>query len=197
MSRAGFVAIALMGCVGCGTPAAVKKLSTAQTQTLASYESTLKAYFDIVGRFADAQVKASNFRIDQLTKQINDSYKAEAAEKLAAASTDVARNQALSDYTKKLQANDSDAEAQKKQIAALVHKLKDKQSEMLAAYGQLVSAQQKLDEYIQLKKVDDVVLDELTGILGVSRDKLTSSATDIAEIATQIEKIIPAQENKP
>lgn len=197
MSRVAMIALAITFCVGCGTPTAVKKLSTAQTQTLESYESTLKAYFDLVGRFADAQVKASNFRISLLTKQINDVYKADAAEKLAAASTEVARNQALSEYTRKLQANDSEAATQKQQIAGLVQKLKDKQNEMLAAYRELVSAQKKLDEYIQLKKVDDVVLDELTGILGMSRDKLTSSATDIAEIATQIDHLIPSQEKQP
>ncbi len=64
---------------------------------------------------------------------------------------------------------------------------------MLEAYQNIASAQQKLDDYIQLQKADDVVMNELAGIVGVNRDKITQSTTDIANIANEIKKLFPAK----
>ncbi len=80
-----------------------------------------------------------------------------------------------------------------KELPTFVAKLKGKQAEMLEAYQNIASAQQKLDDYIQLQKADDVVMNELSGIVGVNRDKITQSTTDIANIANEIEKLFPAK----
>ncbi len=36
-------------------------------------------------------------------------------------------------------------------------------------------------------------MNELSGIVGVNRDKITQSTTDIANIANEIEKLFPAK----
>jgi len=61
---------------------------------------------------------------------------------------------------------------------------------MVTAYQNIVTAQQKLDEYIQLKKADEVAVEELAGIVGVNRDHVTQSVTDIANISDEVEKLL-------
>jgi len=183
----------LFTCLGCGTPMAVKRLSAEQVKAQLSYSASLKAYFDVISRFADAQVQASDFRIDRLTKDIEQEYKSAALGQVAAARDDNARLKVLNDLASKIDENQATAAGQKQRIADLVAKLKGKQAEMLEAYQNIASAQQKLDDYIQLQKADDVVMHELAGIVGVNRDKITQSTTDIANIANEIEKLFPAK----
>lgn len=176
--------------LGCGTPMAVKRLSSEQVKAQVSYLASLKVYFEVINKFTDAQVKASDFRIDSLTKDIEQEYKSTAVSQLASAQDDNSRRKILDDLSKNIDNNQATAAQQKQTIAALVAKLKVKQGEMLEAYQNIVSAQQKLDDYIQLKKVDDVVIEQLTGIVGVNRDKIVQSATEIATIGDQVEKIL-------
>jgi hypothetical protein len=179
--------------LGCGTPMAVKRLSAEQVKAQVSYSACLKAYFEVINTFADAQVQVSNFRIDRLTKDIEQEYKRAAVDQVATARDDSTRLKVLSDLANKVGENQATAAGQKQAIADLVAKLKAKQAGMLEAYQNIVSAQQKLDDYIQLQKANDVVFDELAGIVGVNRDKITQSTTDIANIENQIEKLFPVK----
>jgi hypothetical protein len=183
--------------LGCGTPMAVKRLSAEQVKMEMSYLGSLKAYFDIIGKFADAQVQASDFRIDRLSKELEQEFKADAVKQLATATDEASRRQVLNDLTTKINSNAATAAAQKQKIADLVGKLKAKQTEMLDAYQTIEAAQQKLDEYIQLEKADEVAVNQLTGIVGVNKDKINQSVTDIANIADQVEKILGGKAATP
>ena len=174
--------------MGCGTPAAVKKLSSAQAATMVSYEQSLKLYFAAIVGFADAQVTTANHLIDLNTRQINAELRAATLEEINKAGPPPPdRGAALSKYTAAIQAQNALAETQKAKIAGLVAKLNDKQNEMMSAFQEMTKAQQKLDEYIQLRKTNDVILDELTGILGVNRAKVDQATQDITHIATDIQ----------
>jgi hypothetical protein len=48
-------------------------------------------------------------------------------------------------------------------------------------------AQKKLDEYIQLEKADELLVNEFLGIVGVQKDKLVNTMNDITNIYTQID----------
>jgi len=182
---------------GCGTPMAVKRLSAEEVKAQVSYLGSLKAYFEVISKFVDAQVQASDFRIDRLTKDLEQEFKASAVGQLANAQDDKARRKVLDDLATKIDDNESTATQQKQKISGLVSKLKAKQAEMLEAYQNIAAAQQKLDEYIQLEKADDVALNQLAGIVGLNRDKITQSATDIANIADQVEKLFTVKGASP
>src|SRR5437667_10130070 len=77
--------------IGCATPMAVKRLSAEQVKVQTSYSGSLKAYFDVINKFADAQMQASDFRIDRLTKDIEQEFKASAVDQLATAQDESAR----------------------------------------------------------------------------------------------------------
>ena len=145
----------------------------------------------------DAQVQASDFRIDRLTRDIEQEFKSSAVAQLATAQDENARRKVLNDLATNIDNNQATASKQKQQIASLVSKLKAKQSDMLDAYQNILAAQQKLDDYIQLEKVDDVALNQLAGIVGLNRDKITQSATDIANIADQVEKLFTSKGTSP
>jgi hypothetical protein len=173
---------------------AVKRLSAEEVKAQISYANTLKAYFDVISKLVDAQVQASDYRIDRLTKDIEQEYKAAAVAQLAGAGDETARRKVLNDLAAKLGDNVATASKQKQNIADLVSKLTTKQKEMLEAYQHIVEAQQKLDEYIQLQKADEIAVNQLVSIVGLNKDKVTQSAADMGNIEGQIEKLFAAKE---
>ena len=61
---------------------------------------------------------------------------------------------------------------------------------MLKALRTIVAAQKKLNEYIQLKKADEVAVSQLLTIVGLERDKVEEAATVAANVYGEIEKYI-------
>jgi hypothetical protein len=49
----------LVSIVECGTPTAVKNLSAEEVKAQLSYAGTLRAYFEVISKFVDAQVQAN------------------------------------------------------------------------------------------------------------------------------------------
>ncbi len=188
--------LSLLVASGCGTPAAVRKLSSEQVRVSASFEQTLKGYFDIIDRLTANQLAVSNATIDETTKQIIDLRKRQANNAIKAAADDIGRQKAIDDLTSAITSEADTAAKDKAQIAELVAKLKIKHREMLAAFSVIKAAQEKLDTYIQLKKADETALDELLNAVGVSRETLNRDATDISSIADQVTALIQPPKGK-
>lgn len=181
-----FLAIAMFGLSGCGTPMAVKKLSAEQVKVNASFEQALKSYFDLIEKFTANQIAVSNATIDDTTKQIIQLRKRQALAAVKSVADDQARQKALDDLADASQAEMQTATTDKAQIADLFAKLKSKHKEMLAAFAAIKAAQEKLDTYIQLKKADETAFDELLSAVGISKDTLNRDATEISNNADQI-----------
>jgi hypothetical protein len=181
---------------GCGTPMAVKKLSAEQVKVNASFELTLKAYFDVVERLAANQLAASSSIIDDTTKEAIALEKKRALNTLKNAADDAAKQKAVDDLTAAVTAESDEAASDKAQINTLVGNLKRKQKDMLAAFAAIKAAQEKLDTYIQLKKADEAAFDQLLGIVGVSRETLNQDATDVADLADKLTKLLSSKGNK-
>jgi len=186
----------LIPCVGCGTPTAVRNLSAVQSRTMESYQQSLKTYFNVVMKFADGQVAAANAIINSNVREMTDLQKEDALDNLGKAKTPEDRSAALNNYTKAILQFRSTAEGQLQSISENVNKLRAKQEEMISAYGELVRAQKALDEYIQMKKADEVILDDLAQLVGINQEKLTQSVTDIAQISQTIQTDIKSLQNQ-
>ena len=64
---------------GCVTPVAVRSMSTQLVRTQLAYSLSLRGYFAAVEKFADAQVKIADYRIDEITSQMNREFGRRAA----------------------------------------------------------------------------------------------------------------------
>ena len=62
-------------CAVCATPVAVRTLSAELVRTQRVYAVSLHAYFGSVEKFAEAQVKVAEIRIDEITPQINRDFR--------------------------------------------------------------------------------------------------------------------------
>jgi hypothetical protein len=184
---------ALVILVGCGTPMAVKKLSSEQVKVVASFEQTLKNYFDLIEKLTSNQVIVTDATIDDTTNQILALRKQQALNALKNATDDQARQKALDTLSSTVQSEMQSATTEKSQIDQLFGKLKAKHKEMLAAFAAIKSAQEKLDTYIQLKKADEAAFSELLSAVGFSQDTLNRDASDITNIADQIRSVIKSK----
>ena len=69
---------------GSRTPIAVKRWSAEQVKVQASFEQSLRAYFEIIGKMTANQVGASTFLIDESNGKIIDKEKQKAPRDLNA-----------------------------------------------------------------------------------------------------------------
>lgn len=175
--------------VGCATPQAVKKLSTEQVRTQASFEQSLQAYFSAIEQLAANQVAASSFVIDDATNSIIKLRESQALKTLE--NTDAnSRRAALDELTLQTKKELDVAAANKAEIKGLVAKLSARQKEMLDEYASICAAQEKLDSYIQLKRADEIAVDQLTAIVGINRQKIDKGAEEVASLADQLSKAL-------
>lgn len=74
----------------------------------------------------------------------------------------------------------------KRKITDAVATLKQRDQELESAYLVILTASQKLDEYIRLKKADEVAIQELTRAVGVSSVQITSIVDEIAKVSQDL-----------
>jgi len=170
----------------CVTPVAVRSLSAGLVQTQRVYALSLESYFAVVERFADAQVKVAEMRIDDVTSRMNGALGQRAAADLAQAATPADRQKIIDQLVTAIASNTGADLPLKNKIAASVASLKQKDQELAAAYAVILAASEKLDEYIRLKKVDEAAIDALVQTVGVSSQKITSIVDAITKLSADI-----------
>ncbi len=171
---------------GCVTPVAVRGLSAQLVHTQLAYSASLRGYFAAVETFADAQVKIADYRIDEITSQMNREFGRRATAGLGRAATPDERQRIIDQLVKDVAANTSADLPLKGKIADAVATLKQRDQELAAAYLVIFTASQKLDEYIRLKKADEVAIAELTRAVGLNSEKILSIVDAIAKLSTDL-----------
>jgi hypothetical protein len=189
MKRLILLALCLL-MLGCATPPAVRYLSQEQLQTQEAFAVSLKAYTDVMQRFAELQMQTAERQIDDLTRQIEAEYTGLAEKQLEKAATPEMRQEVLAKLAANIRKDVTTAQSQKARIAALIRDLREKNQEMLSAYAAIVEAQRKLNQYIQLKKLDEAVVDEVLGRVQVNREKMNQMVTEVAAITENIRKLM-------
>jgi hypothetical protein len=171
---------------GCVTPVAVRGLSAQLVRTQLAYSLSLRGYFAAVEEFADAQVKIADYRIDEITSQMNREFGRRANAGLALARTPDERQRIIDQLVKDVAGNTSADLPLKRKITDAVATLKRRDQELESAYLVILAASQKLDEYIRLKKADEVAIQELTRAVGVSSEQITSIVDEIAKVSQDL-----------
>jgi hypothetical protein len=173
---------------GCAIPTAVKSLSQEQVQVQEQYLETQKSYFSLIEKYVESQIKTTELLIASSTQELTQKYKQRALKALKPG--DATNNKEVLDDLVQLVTSEykSDQEGINR-LYRLLYDLKQKHQEMLSAYATMVSAQKKLNEYIQLERADEVFINEMLAVIGVERGKISGLFDSAAGIYTEIEKL--------
>jgi hypothetical protein len=136
-------------------------MSTQLVRTQLAYSLSLRGYFAAVEKFADAQVKIADYRIDEITSQMNREFGRRAGPGLDLARTPEERQRIIDQLVKDVAGNISADLPLKRKITDAAASLKQRDQELEAAYLVILAASQKLDEYIRLKKADEAAILDL------------------------------------
>jgi uncharacterized coiled-coil protein SlyX len=178
------------GLLGCATPAVVRSLSQEQLKAQEAFANSLSAYFGVIERFAEAQRLEAARRIDELTLEIRNLNRRRALGRLEGATDAGGRQAVLDEFAQQVQADVATSEAQKAQVAALTQKLKEKNQALLAAYAAILDAQRKLNEYVQLQKWDEAIVNQLLASVGLNRERVSQLASEVGTAAGDILKLV-------
>lgn len=185
--------LATLTFTGCPQYDAVRKMSAEQLRVQAELGKNQQAYFAAIDTLLDKQVQVAFLRLDAITKEeiktLNDQLVANLA-----ADPVVANHPALiTANSKEVAAKAAETQDIKQQITAHVKVIKDKHQEIVQAYAEMYKAQQELDRYIQLKKVDEVIAEQVMGAFKINQDKVTSALDTAAKSSTAIMTLLGAK----
>lgn len=181
-----FLLVAFLA-VGCATPAAVKQLSNEIVEINQSYHESLATYFSIIETFVDAQVQLAESLLDESDEKINASYRELAKMELEEENPDI--DAILDEFENSVNENATETQDYKAQLTDLSAQLKLKNAELLRIQSSIIEAQKKLNEYVQLEKADEVIVNELLGVVGIEMGKLTNTVGSISDIYKKISGI--------
>jgi len=177
---------AVASLTGCVTPVAVRSMSAQLVRTQLAYSLSLRGYFAAVEKFADAQVKIADYRIDEITTQMNREFGQHASAGLNLARTPEERQRIIDQLVKDVAGNTSADLPLKRKITDAVASLKQRDQELESAYLVILAASQKLDEYIRMKNADEAAILDLTRSVGVNSEKITSIVDEIAKLSQDL-----------
>jgi len=175
---------------GCPRYETVRRVSQQQLNTQKAFKDNLATYFKHMSDFAKAQVSVAKFFLDDLRDQ-----KLQNLEDLANDQFATIQNptQGQRDANRKKLGEDTAAwknayENKKKELDDLVTQLDAKHAEMLNAYSEIVATQEVLNDYIKMKKYDEVIVDGLMDKLKLNQDKVNALFQDASSLADKISK---------
>jgi hypothetical protein len=173
--------------VGCATPPSVRSLSEEQIKAQDSYLQSQKQYFSVIEKYVDVQTATAEALILSSTKELNEKYKKQALSNIDP--TDKVKTQnAINELSNKLLAEQQSDQKILTSVKKSVDQLKELHRQMLSALVTIMSAQRKLNEYIQLQKADEQAVNQLLSAVGLETGKIDKAATMAAEILASIEK---------
>lgn len=186
---------------GCPRYDTVRKLSTEQLRIQQDLHNTMTKYFASMEQFADNQINVDARYYDNLLRQDLELDKEDFDEAITAVKNDAARTpeqkaaeiQRISiAFGTANQIKRATNERDKEELRGLLQQYKNKNREILATYQAILDAQTELDRYIQLKKADEVITDQLLGKLRLNQNKLTRLFDETADVAGKLKVKPPA-----
>ena len=173
---------------GCPRYEKVREVSKEELRVQEGLQANLKAYIKSMEELADNHAIVSKLYYDDLAVQDKKRLEDKAKRDLDKLPTDKTTERAkISEQLgSKKQAIDDQDEKDKKELDDLVAALKKKDTELLAAYQVMVDAQTQLNEYIQLKKFDEVLIDKTLGKLKFGEKDALKFFDEAAAISRKI-----------
>ena len=179
---------------GCPRYETVRRLSSEQLEVQRGFQANLNQYLTSMEQFADNQLIMAGLYLDDLAneqKRVTQQRMRNQINALGAndSSSRDALNQELG---RAIHTIDVDNGNDKQELAALVQNLKSKHREIREAHAAILEAQAQLNEYIQLKKADEVLVQQLLGKINVNKQRIAGLFDDAASLLNRI-RIHPPQ----
>ncbi len=194
--KALLASIFALALTACGTPQAVKSLSAEQVKAMDAFSADLKAYFGVVEQLVGNQIKQANDQLDQLSDDILALERRKVAAELQKSGKVDAQSPALVAFTGDVKTQLAFANQLKGELADRKASLESADSRFLTAFSTLVEAQKKLDQFLQLERADERLLNELLGAVGVTRaqfdqaiDTVTTATKGVNDTMTKINEL--------
>jgi hypothetical protein len=186
-----FLIALTLGVTGCPRYETVRKLSSEQLRVQEGFQDTITKYFKSMEEFAQNQIIVDKLYYDDLAEQKQDLLRRRARRDLSQIPADAADGAAQRDKRNELlgreiQTSVTQNDLDKKELDDALLLLKAKHQEILSAYQTILDAQRQLNEYIQLKKADEVIVEQLLGKIKVNQQKVTRLFDEAANIADKI-----------
>lgn len=179
-------------CQGCANYEAARNFSREEVKVQELQLAALTQQFAAIEAFADASLAVTQWRLDEITGRIQDLYAKKARLALDKTDlTDAQKEAILKDMATSIARESADNETNKRRISELVTQLKAKNVELLAAQAEILEASKTLDEYVQLKKVDELLLARLGDRLKGAQAKLIKAADGATGIWNKIRELLP------
>lgn len=178
---------------GCANYQAARNFSREQVAVQEQQVKALQAQFKAIENFADATLAVTQWRLDEITGRIQDLYAKKA--RLALNKTDLTEEQKeaiLKDMAVSISNEAATNEINKRRIGDLVASLKLKNADIIDAQSEILAASRQLDEWVQLKKVDELLLARLADRLKGAQEKLIGAINGAGTIFDQIRGLLPA-----
>ena len=176
---------------GCPRYDAVRRLSFEQLSVQRELKESIDGYFKALDKLIDQQALSACILIDEESRDRIRNRKGQLDAALQSQANDEqARQAALDRYSAQVEDIVGFASTKKREIADRVVQIKAKHGEIVAAYQEMYDAQETLDRYVQLRKADEIVADDVAGRLRTSQEKVSSATRLAAEIASGLTDVI-------
>jgi hypothetical protein len=196
--RRTFPFVLLLSCLfltGCPRYDTVRKLSTEQLRIQTALHSTMTKYFASMEQFADNQIVVDKLYYDDLLDEDIGNRQRRFDAAITAIKNDPGKTpdqkaeeiktKAL-EFGQAMQVKRSQNDLDKAELDGLLRQYKSKNREILTTYQSVLEAQTELDRYIQLKKFDEAVTEQLLSRLRINQQKLVNLFDETADIAGRI-----------
>lgn len=182
-----------LGLTGCPRYEKVREVSKEQLRVQEGLQANLKAYIKSMEEFAENHIIVSKLYYNDLAAQNKKRVDSKARQELNKLSADKTEERAkISEQLgAQKQAIDDQNEKDKKELEDLLVTLKKKDAELLAAYQAMLDAQIQLNEYIQLKKFDEVLIEQTLGRLKFNQRTTLSLFDEVADLSGKIKAKAP------
>jgi hypothetical protein len=188
--------LGVLSFTACPSADSARKLSSQQLQVQQQFQAQLTKYFGSMDRFADNHVTVSQLYFDDLLNGIDGDetrIRRRANRDIAAINADGSKTaeqkvaaiaERSQELGRQLEVKRAANEADKLALAETVKQYKAKNQEILATYQAILDAQAELDHFIQIKKFDEVIGEQLLGKIHLNQVKvigLIDQATSLAD----------------
>lgn len=185
MKKAGlvsFLLFTLLGLTACPDYNKVREMSKKQLEAQKEFKLFFELYMTKVYAFAEIQVRLAKIKLNDLEGRAAQVIQATGDAEIATLATDPEKNARRQQIGAELLKNQQDYKSKRDDLDQLLVKLQAKHREILDTYQVLVEAQTELDRYVQLKRFDERIVDQIAQRINVNQIKLNQHINEATNI---------------
>lgn len=183
-----FLLFVLLGLTACPNYDKVREMSKKQLEAQKEFKTFFESYMAKVYAFAEIQARIAKTKLDDLEGRAARNIQATGEAEIATLDTDAEKNARRQQIGAELLSNKQTYKSKRDDLDKLLVNLQAKHKEILDTYQVLIDAQTELDRYVQLKRFDERIVDQIAQRINVNQIKLNQYINDATNILGEIGK---------